>query len=73
MKRQIHILLGVADAATKLGLTPARVRQLADQGSLPSFRTTSGVRIFRERDVERLIAKRAGGAQSFEGTQHRTS
>ena len=59
MKDQNDILLGVADAATKLGLTPARVRQLADQGELPSFRTASGVRIFREKDVERLMAKRA--------------
>ena len=48
-------LLTVADAARILGVVPARVRQLANEGQLPPAATTvSGTRLFRLEDVQRL-------------------
>jgi excisionase family DNA binding protein len=44
--------LSTADAARRLGLTPIRVRQMANQGKLPVIRTSSGVRLFRAEDIE---------------------
>ncbi len=52
-------LLTVADAARILGVVPARVRQLANEGQLPPVATTvSGTRLFRQEDVEQLAAAR---------------
>jgi len=52
-------LLTAADAARILGVLPARVRQLANEGQLaPVATTVSGTRLFRQEDVERLAAAR---------------
>jgi DNA-binding transcriptional MerR regulator len=52
-------LLTAADAARILGVVPARVRQLANEGQLPPVATTvSGTRLFRLEDVEQLAAAR---------------
>jgi DNA-binding transcriptional MerR regulator len=52
-------LLTVADAARILGVVPARVRQLANEGLLPPTATTvSGTRLFRKEDVEQLARVR---------------
>jgi DNA-binding transcriptional MerR regulator len=53
------LLLEPIDAGRILGLSPTRVRELADEGSLPVLgRTRRGVRIFRAADVERLRQER---------------
>ena len=39
-------------------VSPQQVRNLADTGVLPSVRTAGGVRLFRRRDVERVLAER---------------
>lgn len=57
-------ILTTADAARRLGLTPASVRLLAKTGRLPHTRTASGTRLFRLDDVERLAQERAGRRQS---------
>jgi excisionase family DNA binding protein len=52
-------LLTVADAARILGVVPARVRQLANEGQLPPAATTvRGTRLFRQEDVEQLAEVR---------------
>ena len=52
-------LLTVADAARILGVVPARVRQLANEGQLPPAATTvKGTRLFRLEDVEHLAEVR---------------
>jgi excisionase family DNA binding protein len=52
-------LLTVADAARILGVVPARVRQLANEGQLPPAATTvRGTRLFRQEDVEQLARVR---------------
>ena len=52
-------LLTVADAARILGVVPARVRQLANEGQLPPAATTvKGTRLFRLEDVEQLAEVR---------------
>ena len=52
-------LLTVADAARILGVVPARVRQLANEGQLPPAATTvKGTRLFRLEDVEHLAEAR---------------
>jgi excisionase family DNA binding protein len=51
-------LLTTADAARLLGVVPATVRQMERSGRLPAQRTTSGMRLFRRADVERLLADR---------------
>jgi len=43
-----------ADVARALGVTPQRVRQLAEAGTLPYLRTLRGVRLYRADDVEAL-------------------
>lgn len=48
-----------ADVARILGVTPDRVRQLANTGRLKvAQRTPGGVRLFRAADVERFRAER---------------
>ena len=54
-----NTLTTTADAARRLGLTPARVRQLATSGSLPHTRTSTGTRLFRLDDIERFARDRA--------------
>jgi excisionase family DNA binding protein len=55
----VERLLTVADAARILGVVPARVRQLANEGQLPPAATTlRGTRLFRQEDVEQLARVR---------------
>jgi excisionase family DNA binding protein len=55
----VERLLTVADAARILGVVPARVRQLANEGQLPPAATTvRGTRLFRLEDVEQLAEVR---------------
>jgi excisionase family DNA binding protein len=61
-------LLTTTRAAHALGVSPEWIRKLVDQGKLPAERTTNGVRILREEDVqalarEREIKARAGGGE----------
>ena len=50
-----------AIVARYLGVTPARVRQLADTGRLPCTPTCTGTRLYRFDDVRELAHKRAAG------------
>lgn len=52
-------MLMTADAAKRLGVTPAAVRVLARGGKLPHVVTVGGVRLFKLADVERLAVERA--------------
>jgi excisionase family DNA binding protein len=45
--------------AKELGLSEARVRQLANKGDLPAIRTDGGIRLFARADVEHLRRQRA--------------
>ncbi len=56
-------LLTPADAARILGVVPATVRLMAQNGRLPALRTQSGMRLFRRKDVERLAAVRAANSR----------
>ena len=47
-----------ADAARRLGLMPARVRQLVDAGELRAIRSVTGWRLIELVSVERLLAQR---------------
>ena len=53
------MFLTTADAAKRLALTPATVRQLSDNGKLKTTRTYGGQRLFDDRDVEELAKRRA--------------
>jgi anti-sigma regulatory factor (Ser/Thr protein kinase) len=48
----------VADVARELGLSPTRVRQLADSNVIPSSRTSGGHRLFDLAAVRAAIARR---------------
>ncbi len=50
--------MAVSDVAKVLGLTPQWIRKLADDGTLPSTRTVSGIRLFKLRDVQALKRRR---------------
>jgi len=50
---------GVTEAAHRLNLSPQRVRDLADSGTLPHERTANGVRLFTDENIERLRKKRS--------------
>lgn len=52
--------LTVAEVAREISRTPAAVRRLANLGRLTPIRTATGVRIFRAKDVARLVAERRG-------------
>lgn len=55
------ILLEPADAGRELGVTPAQVHRLDEQGVLrPWARTVRGTRLYRREDVDRVVAKRRG-------------
>ena len=49
-----NALLTVSEAGRYLGLSASRVRQLADRGELTATRTLSGIRLFRNDEVERI-------------------
>jgi len=51
-------LVRIADVARELGLSPSRIRQLADAGSIPSTRTPGGHRLFDLGSVRAEIARR---------------
>jgi excisionase family DNA binding protein len=55
----MQALLTSADAARRLGVTPATVRLWERLGRLPATRTLSGTRLFTQDDVERLADARA--------------
>ncbi len=55
----------VGGAARQLGYSAGWIRYLADTGRLPSDRTTSGVRLFRDEDLKNFIRKRREGAASL--------
>ena len=51
-------LVPISRVAARLGVSIATVREWADSGALPSFRTPGGQRRFWRDDVEAFIAKR---------------
>jgi excisionase family DNA binding protein len=54
-----HAPLTVGTVARRLQLSEDRIRQLANVGALPSTRTSTGIRLFEEADVEAFAAVRA--------------
>jgi anti-sigma regulatory factor (Ser/Thr protein kinase) len=51
-------LVRIADVARELGLSPTRIRQLADAGVIPSSRTPGGHRLFNLGAVRATVARR---------------
>jgi excisionase family DNA binding protein len=51
-------LVRIADVASELGLSPSRIRQLADAGVIPSTRTPGGHRLFDLGAVRAAVARR---------------
>jgi anti-sigma regulatory factor (Ser/Thr protein kinase) len=51
-------LVRIADVAHELGLSPTRIRQLADAGIIPSSRTPGGHRLFDLEAVRAAVARR---------------
>ena len=51
-------LVRIADVARELGLSPTRIRQLADGGIIPSSRTRGGHRLFDLGAVREAVARR---------------
>ncbi len=51
-------LVRIADVARELGLSPSRIRQLADSGLIPSTRTPGGHRLFDLGAVRAEVARR---------------
>jgi excisionase family DNA binding protein len=52
-------LVRIGAVARELGVSPSRVRQLADEGSIPSTRTSGGHRLFDLARVREALARRA--------------
>jgi anti-sigma regulatory factor (Ser/Thr protein kinase) len=52
-------LVRIADVERELGLSPTRIRQLADAGVIPSTRTAGGHRLFDLDAVRAAIARRS--------------
>jgi excisionase family DNA binding protein len=52
-------LVRIADVARDLGLSPSRIRQLADAGVIPTTRTSGGHRLFDLAAVRAAVARRA--------------
>ena len=52
-------LMTPMEAAQLLGLSADYVRDLSNNGAIPTLRTTTGRRLFRQGDVERLREARA--------------
>lgn len=51
-------LVRIADVASELGLSPTRIRQLADAGVIPSSRSPGGHRLFDLGAVRAAVARR---------------
>ena len=51
-------LVRIAEVARELGLSPTRIRQLADAGTIPSSRTPGGHRLFDLGAVRAAVARR---------------
>jgi excisionase family DNA binding protein len=51
-------LVRIADVASELGLSPSRIRQLADSGGIPSTRSPGGHRLFDLEAVRAAVARR---------------
>lgn len=51
-------LVRIADVARELGLSPTRIRQLADAGAIPSSRTPGGHRLFDLGAVRAAVVRR---------------
>jgi anti-sigma regulatory factor (Ser/Thr protein kinase) len=51
-------LVRIADVARELGLSPSRIRQLADNGMIPTTRTPGGHRLFDLGEVRAAVARR---------------
>ena len=51
-------LVRIADVAFELGLSPSRIRQLADNGIIPTTRTPGGHRLFDLGEVRAAVARR---------------
>lgn len=51
-------LVRIADVASELGLSPSRIRQLADSGAIPSTRSPGGHRLFDLGAVRAAVARR---------------
>jgi anti-sigma regulatory factor (Ser/Thr protein kinase) len=51
-------LVRIADVASELGLSPSRIRQLADSGAIPSSRSPGGHRLFDLGEVRAAFARR---------------
>ncbi len=58
MTQSSEHLVRVSDVARELGLSPTRIRQLADAGVIPSSRTPGGHRLFDLGAVRAAIARR---------------
>ncbi|HUD40128.1 MAG TPA: DUF4325 domain-containing protein [Streptosporangiaceae bacterium] len=58
MPEPVEDLVKVADVARELGLSPTRIRQLADTGVIPSSRTPGGHRLFNLGAVRAAVARR---------------
>lgn len=52
-------LVRIGAVAREFGVSPSRVRQLADEGSIPSTRTSGGHRLFDVALVREALARRA--------------
>ncbi|MHB8731755.1 MAG: hypothetical protein ACYDAB_08195 [bacterium] len=57
------LLFPVSAASHRVGLSVARIRQLADAGELESFRDAGGRRLITERSLEKLRERRARQSQ----------
>lgn len=49
----------IGEVAAELGLSPSRIRQLTDNGVIPSTRSAGGQRLFDLGEVRAVLAKRA--------------
>ena len=58
MAESAEDLVRISDVARELGLSPTRIRQLADAGIIPSSRTPGGHRLFDLGAVRAAVARR---------------
>lgn len=56
---EAETIVNVQEAGRVLGLGPQRTRQLIDAGDLPAVRTSTGMRLVKLSDAERLAEQRA--------------
>lgn len=52
-------LVRIGEVAADLGLSPSRIRQLADSGAIPSNRSSGGQRLFDLGEVRAALARRS--------------